>query len=143
MPSPVHVMDMSFHTLSPELIEEIASYLHAQDLAAVVLSCRQFFDVVDGSLLVWHCRQYTCHTELVGVYNLLVDLCAISCRQAGEASTVGSIVDRLRRYPFFLWNAISSWLTCRTNRSASAADPCCSIYIYINLCDALRTAQHL
>ena len=58
---------MSFLSLSPELIEEIASYLCARDLAALTLCCKRFRDVVDGSLLL----QYAYRTELAGVYDPL------------------------------------------------------------------------
>ncbi|KAI9507411.1 hypothetical protein F5148DRAFT_118062 [Russula earlei] len=61
---------MSFLSLSSELIEQIGSYLRAHDIAAFVLSCRRFRDVVQGSLLL----QYSYRTQLAGVYDPLCDL---------------------------------------------------------------------
>jgi hypothetical protein len=58
---------MSFLSLSPELIEEIASHLRAQDIATFVLCCRRFHAIVQGSLLL----QYACRAERAGAYDPL------------------------------------------------------------------------
>ncbi|KAI0296741.1 hypothetical protein B0F90DRAFT_1744731 [Multifurca ochricompacta] len=70
---------MSFLSLETELIEKIASYLHAQDIAALRSSCKRIHQIVEGSLFL----QYLYRTELAGVYDPLWDL------------TSRSIVDRL------------------------------------------------
>lgn len=64
---------MSFLSLSPELIEEIASHLRAQDIATFVLCCRRFHAIVQGSLLL----QYACRAERAGAYD---PLCGLSRR---------------------------------------------------------------
>ena len=62
--------NMPFLSLSPELIEEIALYLRARDIATLVLSCRRFHDIVEGSALL----RYAYRTELAGVYDSLRNL---------------------------------------------------------------------
>jgi hypothetical protein len=76
---------MSFLSLSPELIEQVASYLLPQDLAALILTCRWFRDVVDGSLLL----QYICRTGRAGVYDPLCDL---------STRSITSRMETLRRW---------------------------------------------
>jgi F-box domain len=88
---------MSLHTLSPELIEEIALYLRARDILSLALSSRGFHDIVNGSLLL----QYAYRTELAGVYDPLQGLSQCS------------IVDRmgsLRRWEAS-WNDLGRYLS--------------------------------
>ena len=143
---------MSFHALSPELIEEIASYLRAQDLAALELTCRRFRDVVDGSLLL----RYTCRTELAGVYDSLFDLSARSVADRLETlrrweaswSDLGRHLNSPRLMvpaerdlygPFFLCDDYLfavDWQGQPTDQRPLAL-------LYVNLRDVPRTDQHL
>jgi hypothetical protein len=147
-----HLRDMSFHALSPELIEEIASYLRAQDLAALVLSCRRFRDVVHGSLLLL----YACRTELAGVYDSLFDLPArsvadrlktlrlweASWSDLGRCLTSPRLVIPAERDlygPFFLCDDYLfavDWQGQPTGQRQPAL-------LYVDLREALRTGQHL
>ncbi|KAF8489547.1 hypothetical protein F5888DRAFT_1161856 [Russula emetica] len=96
------------HTLSPELIEEIALYLRARDISSIALSSRLFHDIVNGSLLL----QYTYRTELAGVYNPLRDLSQCS------------IIDRmesLRRWEAS-WNDLGRYLSASPPRLVIPAE---------------------
>ena len=143
---------MSFLSLSPELIEEIAFYLRARDIAALVLSCRRFHDIVRGSVLL----QYAYRTELAGVYDLLRDLsrCSIVDRMESLRRWEASWAD-LGRYlsagprlvipaerdlfgPFFLrddYLFAVDWQGHPTGLRQPAL-------LYVDLRDALRTGQH-
>ncbi|KAF8493675.1 hypothetical protein F5888DRAFT_716730 [Russula emetica] len=96
------------HTLSPELMEEIALYLRARDTSSLALSSRQFHDIVNGSLLL----QYAYRTELAGVYDPLRDLSQCS------------IVDRmesLRRWEAS-WNDLGRYLSASPPRLVIPAE---------------------
>jgi hypothetical protein len=145
---------MSFPSLSPELIEEIALYLRARDISSLTLSCRRFHNIVHGSLLL----QYAYRTELAGVCDPLHDL---------SRRSIVDRMDSLRR-----WEA--SWRD--LGRFLSAAPPRLVIpaerdlygpfflrddylfavdwqghptglrqpaFLYVDLRDALRTGQHI
>ncbi|KAF8488049.1 hypothetical protein F5888DRAFT_1879353 [Russula emetica] len=141
------------HTLSPELIEEIALYLRARDISSLALSSRQFHDIVNGSLLL----QYAYRTELAGVYDPLRDLsqCSIIDRMESlrrwEASwndlgrylsvSRGSLVIPAERDlfdPFFLrddYLFAVDWQGHPTGLRHPAL-------LYVDLRDALRTGKH-
>jgi hypothetical protein len=145
---------VSFLSLSPELIEQIASYLRSKDLAALILSCRQLRHVVDSSLLL----QYIYRTGLAGVYDPLHDL---STRSTAER------VEILRRWEAS-WSDLERSLAVPQLMISVDRDPgpyartiLCNDYLfvfdsqghwpglgvlallYIDLRDALRTGQYL
>jgi hypothetical protein len=76
---------VSFLSLSPELVEQIASYLRQKGLATLMLSCRQIHDVIEGSLLL----QYIYRTGIAGVYDPLYNLSMLS---------IANRVETLRRW---------------------------------------------
>lgn len=142
---------MSFISLSPELIEEIASYLRAQDLAALALCCKRFRDVVDGSLLL----QYTYRTELAGVYDPLWDL---------SERSISDRLETLRRWEAS-WSDLGKYLIAPrlvipAERDLYGPFFLCDDYLfavdwqghpsgmrqpallYVDLRDALRTGHH-
>jgi hypothetical protein len=144
---------MSFLSLSHELIEQIASYLCSQDLAALMLSCRRFHDVVDRSLLL----QYIYRTGLAGVYDPLCDLSTRSIADRMETlrrweaswSDLGRYLaaprlvisqsrDQYNEGPCFLSDDYLFYVN-------SQADPdglCPSALFYVDLRDALRTGRY-
>jgi hypothetical protein len=154
---------MSLLSLSPELIEAIASYLRAQDLASLTLSCKRCRDVVAGSLLL----QYTYRTELAGVYDPLSDLSAsrsiaerMETLRRWEASwaDLGRYLTRSPRLvipaerdlygPFFLTDDYLfavDWQGGQEHgqESIETMDRFPPALLYVDLRDALRTGQHL
>jgi len=88
---------MSILSLSTELIEKIASYSRARDIAILRLCCRRIYHIVEGSILL----QYLIRTEQAGVYDPLWDL-------PGR-----SIVDRLETLERWeaSWRGIGKYLT--------------------------------
>jgi hypothetical protein len=142
---------MSFLSLSPELIEEIASYLRARDLAALVLCCRRFRDVMDGSLLL----QYAYRTELAGVYDPLWDLSGrsisdrletlrrleASWRDLGKYLISPRLVIPAERDlygPFFLCDDYLFAVDWQGHPSGMRQPA----LLYVDLRDALRTGRH-
>jgi hypothetical protein len=142
---------MSFLSLSTELIEKIASYLDAHDIAALKLCCKRFHHIAEGSLLL----HYLCQTSLAGMYDPLYDLPTLS------------IIDRLETLERWeaSWNDIERYLT--TPRLVVPAERdlfgpffLCDDYLfavdwqghptslrqpallYVDLRDALRIEQH-
>jgi F-box domain len=142
---------MSFQSLSTELIEKIASYLDAQDIAALKLCCRRSYRIVKGSLLL----HYLYQAGLAGVCDPLWDLPTLS------------ILDRLEMLERWeaSWNNIGKHIA--TPRLVIPADRdlfgpffLCDDYLfavdwqgdsdiqrhpallYVDLRDALRTGRH-
>ncbi|KAH9955669.1 hypothetical protein BC827DRAFT_1235548 [Russula dissimulans] len=143
---------MSFLSLSPELIEQIALYLRAHDVAAFVLCCRRFRDIVQGSLLL----QYSYCTERAGVYDPLWDLPRppiidrIEALKRWEASwsDLGRYLIAPRLVipserdlfgPFFLCDDYLFAVDWQGNPTGSRQPA----LLYIDLRDALRTGQHV
>ena len=143
--------DMSFLALSPELIEQIASYLRAYDVAAFVLCCRRFRDVVQGSLLL----QYSYCTELAGVYDPLWDLSRrpivdrmetlkrweASWNELGRYLVVPRLVIPSERDlfgPFFLCDDYLFAVDWQGNPTGSRKPA----LLYVDLRDALRSGKH-
>ncbi len=149
----ISARDMSLLSLSPELIEEIALYLHARDISSLALSSTRFHDIVNGSLLL----QYTYRTELSGVYDPLRDLSRYS------------IVDRMKTLKRWeaSWNDLGRYLSAAPPRLVIPAErdlfgpfflrddylfavdwqghPTSlrqPALLYVDLRDALRTGQH-
>ena len=147
---------MSFLCLSPKLIEEIASYLCARDLAALMLCCKRFRDVVDGSLLL----QYAYRTELAGVYDPLWDLSVSGRSIAERLETLGRWEASWRDLGRYL--AAAPRLVIPAERELFGPYFLCDDYLfavdwqggdqtpdarkpallYVDLRDALRTGQH-
>lgn len=143
---------MSFLSLSPELIEEIASYLRAKDTAAFVLCCKLFRDIVEGSLLL----QYAYRTERAGVYDPLWDLPErpIADRLETLRRWEASWSD-LERYlaaprlvipaerdlfgPFFLCDDYLFAVDWQGESPTGSRQPA---LLFVDLRDALRTGQH-
>jgi hypothetical protein len=142
------------HTLSPELIEEVARYLRARDFLSLALSSRRFHEIVNGSLLL----QYAHRTELAGVYDLLRDLSQCSIIERMELLTrweaswndlgryLSASPPRLARHtrregligPFFLrddYLFAVDWQGHPTSLRQPAL-------LYVDLRNALRTGRH-
>jgi hypothetical protein len=143
---------MSFLSLSFELIEQIASNLHPNDFAALMLSCRRLRDVVKGSLLL----QYIYRTGLAGVHDPLCGLSTYSIADRMEALRrwEASWSD-LGRYLTSPQLVISMNLDASTNHGGTllcddylfviggwpGVRP--SVLLYVDLRDALRTGRYL
>ncbi|KAI0252941.1 hypothetical protein BJV78DRAFT_1281278 [Lactifluus subvellereus] len=150
---------MSFLSLSPELIEKIASYLDVQGIADLTLCCKRLHHIVEGSLLL----RYLCQTSLAGVYDPLYDLSTLSItdrletlerweaswNNIGRYLTTPRLVVPAERDlfgPFFLCDGYL-FAVDRQGHGAQAGHPT-SLSVrqpalpYIDLRDALRTGQH-
>ncbi|KAF8263734.1 hypothetical protein EI94DRAFT_1740257 [Lactarius quietus] len=130
---------MSFLSLSTELIEKIASFLRAQDLAVLRLCCRRTRHIVEGSLLL----QYLYRVGQAGVYDPLWDL---------PSRSIVERIETLERWEAS-WNNIGKYLAVPrlvipAERDLFGPFFLCDDYLfapallYVDLRDALRSGQH-